>query len=61
VGVEHIGLGSDFDGIESTPEDIRGVQDIGIIFEELARLNYSQQAIDSIAGDNFLRVLKEVC
>lgn len=60
AGTDHIGIGADFDGIDSTPEGIRGVQDIELIFNELGRLNYSMEAIENIAGGNFLRVIGEV-
>lgn len=61
IGCEHIGLGADFDGIDQTPEDISGVQDIGKVLDALARLNYSQEDISKIAGANFLRIIKNVC
>jgi membrane dipeptidase len=60
-GENHIGLGADFDGIDTTPIDIRGVQDTEAIFNELLKLNYSQSFIEKFAGGNFLRVIKMVC
>lgn len=59
-GYDNIGLGCDFDGIESTPQDIKGVEDIGLIFDELLKLNYSEDFIRKLAGENFLRVIKQV-
>lgn len=61
TGEDTIGLGADFDGIEKTPNDINGVQDIEVIFNQLLKLNYSQSSIEKFAGKNFLRVIKEVC
>jgi len=60
IGTDHIGLGADFDGVESLPEGINGVQDIIKIIDELSKLNYSSQDIEKFAGGNFLRVIKEV-
>ncbi len=69
AGLEHVGLGSDFDGDVGSrdwgqtpflPEGIRGAEDMEKIFEELARLNYSQAQIEAVAGLNFLRVIREV-
>lgn len=60
TGEDHIGLGADFDGIEKTPDDIKGVQEIHKIFNELYKLNYSQSFVEKFAGRNFLRVIKEV-
>lgn len=60
VGCESIGIGSDFDGVECLPDEIQGVHQIKIIFEELLKLNYSEHCVRKIAGENFLRVLKYV-
>ena len=60
IGIEHIGLGADFDGIEKLPLGIGGVQDIYKIFNELEKLNYSSQNIEKIAGGNFLRLIKNI-
>ena len=60
VGVDHVGIGADFDGVERLPNGINGVQDITKILEELRKLNYKQEDIAKIAGGNFLRIIKEV-
>ncbi len=60
-GENHIGLGSDFDGIDCTPVDLCGVQDVHRIFERLAQLNYTQLQIEKIAGGNFYKVIQRVC
>ncbi|KNY25433.1 dipeptidase [Pseudobacteroides cellulosolvens] len=58
IGTDHIGFGSDFDGIESMPEDMGGIQDIEKIINDLVKLNYSSDDVEKIAGLNFLRVIK---
>lgn len=60
VGVDHVGLGSDFDGIEQTPYNIMGIQDISKLFSELQKLNYSDEIIEKITGKNFIRVMNDV-
>ncbi len=60
TGIDHVGLGADLDGIDETPNGISGVQDINKIFNELFKLNYSQEDVEKIAGKNFLRVIKDV-
>ena len=60
VGIEVIGLGSDFDGIEETPEGLENVTKLPRIFEELSNRGYKDEQIRKIAGENFLRVIKEV-
>ncbi|HEX3385306.1 MAG TPA: dipeptidase [Mucilaginibacter sp.] len=58
IGVDHVGIGSDFDGAESYPQGMDDVTDYPKITEELLKLNYSEADIDKILGGNFLRVLK---
>ncbi len=60
TGFDHIGLGADFDGVERLPNGINGVEDIYEIFDELMRLNYPEDFISNFAGQNFLRVFKEI-
>jgi membrane dipeptidase len=60
AGEDAVGLGADFDGMQSLPEPIVGVQSLNILFNELARLNYTDRTITKIAGGNFLRVFREV-
>ena len=51
---KHVGFGSDFDGIETTPVDCKSPADVPAILEELRRRGYSEEAISDIAGGNFL-------
>ena len=52
-GEHHVGLGSDFDGIEIAPEGLKNPADVPNIFAELRRRGYSEEAIADIAGRNF--------
>ena len=58
IGVDHVGIGSDFDGAESYPLGMNDVTDYPKITEELLKLHYSESDIDKILGGNFIRVLK---
>ncbi len=58
VGADYVGLGSDFDGIDSAPIGLDGVQDFPKITEALLKRGYSEKDIDKILGGNFLRVFK---
>jgi membrane dipeptidase len=58
IGIDHVGLGSDFDGINSTPQLLNGVTDFPLITKELITRGYSRKDIKKILGTNFLRVLK---
>jgi membrane dipeptidase len=58
IGLDHVGLGSDFDGINSTPQQLNGVIDFPLITKELLVRGYSKKDISKILGGNFLRLLK---
>jgi membrane dipeptidase len=58
AGIDHIGIGSDFDGISSTPVGLTGVEDFPALFAELLRRGYSPEDVRKIAGGNVLRVMR---
>ncbi|HWS99167.1 MAG TPA: dipeptidase [Pyrinomonadaceae bacterium] len=60
VGVDHVGIGSDFDGIQAVPTDLATVQDLPNLTKELLRRGYTEQDISKILGGNMLRVMEEV-
>jgi len=60
AGVDHVGLGSDFDGVECLPEGIDSVADLPRITEALAQRGYSADDLRKILGGNLLRVFAEV-
>lgn len=60
IGIDHVGLGSDFDGIEAPPRELRGVEDFPLITKAFLARGYSKKDILKILGGNFLRVFKEV-
>ena len=60
VGVEHVGLGSDFDGIQATPRNLSSVADLPNLTAELLRRGYTEEDVLKILGGNVLRVMEEV-
>ena len=60
VGVEHVGLGSDFDGIRTTPKGLEDVSKLPNITRVLVQRRYSEEEIKKILGGNHLRVFKKV-
>ena len=60
AGVEHVGLGSDFDGIDSCPKGLEDVTKMPAITEGLLNRDYSEDDILRVLGGNFLRVFKKV-
>ncbi len=60
VGVEHVGMGSDFDGVQAVPADMQSVADLPNLTKELLKRGYSESDIEKILGGNMLRVMEEV-
>ncbi|HMD85623.1 MAG TPA: dipeptidase [Terriglobia bacterium] len=59
-GIDHVGLGSDFDGIDSAPRGMEDVSKIPDLVLELARRGYSEGDLEKILGGNILRVMRQV-
>ncbi len=60
AGIDHVGLGSDFDGVTSLPEGIDSVADLPKITQALLDRGYTPEQVHKILGGNFLRVMREV-
>jgi membrane dipeptidase len=59
AGIDHVGLGSDFDGVPSLPEGLKDVSELPNLTYELLRRGYSEKDIRKVLGENFLRVFAE--
>src|SRR5579859_3343628 len=59
-GVDHVGLGSDFDGVDSIPRGMEDVSKLPNLVRELARRGYSVEDLEKILGGNLLRVMRQV-
>ena len=60
VGPDHVGLGSDFDGIPYTPVGLEDVTKMPNITAELVKRGYAEEDVRKILGENHLRLIKEV-
>jgi len=60
AGVDHVGLGSDFDGIDCSPQGLDSVADLAKITEALSQRGYTAADLDKILGGNLLRVFGQV-
>jgi membrane dipeptidase len=58
AGVDHVGLGSDFDGVDALPEGLTGIDSLPRITVELVKRGYKDEDILKILGGNFMRVLE---
>jgi membrane dipeptidase len=59
TGVEHVGCGSDFDGITATPAGLSSVAELPNLTAELLRRGYTAEDVSKILGGNVLRVMEE--
>ena len=57
AGIDHVGIGSDYDGIEVTPEGMEDISMMPKLFDELRDRGYSDSDLAKIAGENFFRIL----
>jgi membrane dipeptidase len=58
AGIEHVGIGSDFDGIDTVPQGLEDVSKFPQLFAELIRRGWSDGDLKKLAGQNLLRVLR---
>ncbi len=58
AGIDHIGIGGDYDGMATGPEGMEDVSGYPNLFAELARRGYSREDLEKIASRNMMRVMK---
>lgn len=59
AGRDHVGIGSDFDGVPYLPQRLDGVEDYPTLFVELMRRGWSDADLAKLAGGNLLRALRQ--
>ena len=59
VGIDHVAVGSDFDGIESSPQGLEDVSKFPVLTDALLKRGYAKDDVAKIMGQNFLRILRE--
>ena len=57
VGIDHIGLGADYDGVPELPEGMGDVTGHALLIDRLAERGWSSPDLAKLMGDNILRVL----
>lgn len=58
AGIDHVGIGSDFDGVAVLPRQLEDVDDYPFITQELVNRGYGSEAVGKIMSGNMLRVLR---
>ena len=59
AGIEHVGIGTDFDGFTDPPDDVKDASELERLTQRLVAEGYTEEQIGKIWGDNALRVLRE--
>jgi membrane dipeptidase len=59
AGVDHVGIGGDYDGIETVPVGLEDVSTYPVLLAELARRGWTESELRKLAGENVLRVMRD--
>src|SRR5690606_16330275 len=59
AGIDHIGLGSDYDGVPLLPEPMKGAEDLALVTYEMLRRGYTENEVRKVLGGNVLRALEQ--
>ena len=60
AGIEHVGIGTDFDGIEVAAAGLDDISRLGLVLDALRKRGYGEDALEKIASGNLLRVLRDI-
>lgn len=60
AGIDHVGIGSDFDGVSGPPNGLDDVSKMPALIEVLLERGYAERDVKKILGENYLRVIREV-
>ncbi|MEO8649983.1 MAG: dipeptidase [Acidobacteriota bacterium] len=59
AGIDHVGIGSDYDGVPFLPAGMNGAEDLVLVTYEMLRRGYSDQEVKKVLGENFLRAFTQ--
>lgn len=59
AGIDHVGIGSDFDGVPYLPAGMNGMEDLALVTYEMYRRGYTEPEIRKVLGENFLRAFAQ--
>ena len=60
AGIDHVGIGSDFDGVSGPPNGLDDVSKMPVLIAVLMERGYTERNLKKILGENHLRVIREV-
>jgi membrane dipeptidase len=60
AGIDHVGIGSDFDGVPFLPAGMNGMEDLPLVTYEMLRRGYTETEIRKVLGENFLRAMSQM-
>lgn len=60
AGIDHVGLGSDFDGVPFLPAGMNGAEDLPLVTYEMLRRGYSENDVRKVLGENLLRAMEQM-
>lgn len=59
AGIDHAGLGSDYDGVPFLPTPMKGAEDLALVTYEMLRRGYTEAEVRKVLGENFLRAFAQ--
>jgi membrane dipeptidase len=59
IGIDYVGIGSDFDGVPFLPDGMNGMEDLVLVTYEMLKRGYTEQEIRKVLGENFLRAFSK--
>ena len=59
AGIDHAGLGSDYDGVPFLPSPMKGTEDLVLVTYEMLRRGYTDAEVRKVLGENFLRAFSQ--
>ncbi|HLA96166.1 MAG TPA: membrane dipeptidase, partial [Pyrinomonadaceae bacterium] len=60
AGIDHVGIGSDFDGVPFLPAGMNGAEDMPLVTYEMLKRGYTEAEIRKVLGENLLRAMTQV-
>jgi membrane dipeptidase len=59
IGIDYIGIGSDYDGVPFLPDGMNGMEDLVLVTYEMLKRGYTEEEIRKVLGENFLRAFSK--